>query len=494
MMKTLILSAPPLLAALTVAAFLPAATARAGLIVRMDFNDADGAATLVNAGSEPVTATLHNVTLEPVSPPVNRSGYSARFNQPVYSGTNYVSLGDINALDGLTQLTIAAWVKEEESKGSIRMISKGSAAWDLQLSDNTPAVCIESVTRYSTQALGRLWKYLVMTYDGNLTTNNVVFFYGDGVTLAPFHTNTIDRGSISANSLPVWFGDFPNTGGGRSFKGWMDNVRIYDEVVSLSELETAMKSDDSPDGPPPEPFVRLDFNDRFGEPSLANRGTLAVTGTFHGVNAAYHSETPPPNRAAADGRSGSFAFVANTTEDRNYVDLGDVNDLDSLQLLTVCTWLKGIGTQGNSVTRLACKGSGFEFSVAMNNNTLQTARPELKIDSALTDGHIIPISNDWIFVAATFDGRYGADNVVFYHGTGSVLTAGSTNTIARTGTPASGTSLFVGDWNLSDGSRGFSGLLDNFRIYNRILDEQELRNVMLTDDSEASRGTNIRIH
>lgn len=129
MMKTLILSAPPLLAALTVAAFLPAATARAGLIVRMDFNDADGEATLVNAGSEPVTATLHNVTLEPVSPPVNRSGYSARFSQPVYSGTNYVSLGDINALDGLTQLTIAAWVKEEESKGSIRMISKGSAAW-----------------------------------------------------------------------------------------------------------------------------------------------------------------------------------------------------------------------------------------------------------------------------------------------------------------------------------------------------------------------------
>jgi len=50
-------------------------------------------------------------------------------------------------------------------------------------------------------------------------------------------------------------------------------------------------------------------------------------------------------------------------------------------------------------------------------------------------------------------------------------------------------------WNSSmEGSRGFSGLLDNFRIYGRILNGQELRNVMLTDDSDVSRRLSIRIH
>jgi len=58
-----------------------------------------------------------------------------------------------------------------------------------------------------------------------------------------------------------------------------------------------------------------------------------------------------------------------------------------------------------------------------------------------------------------------------------------TNTISKTGTSALATPLYVGDWNGAGGSRAFNGYLDNFRIYDRILDSEEIHSVMRVNDS-----------
>ena len=315
-----------------------------------------------------------------------------------------------------------------------------------------------------------------------------MFYEGDGYTLTVVKTNTINKGTIAASSTPVWLGDSPQHDGHRAFSGWMDNVRIYDELVSPTALATAMTTDDSSGGPARAPVVQLDFNDEAGVATLVNHGSVEVTGTFQGSPAAYSSEVAPVNRSGPDGNSGSFEFVANTTADRNYVDLGDVDAVDSIRKLTVCTWLRGVGVQAQSVSRLAAKGWGFEFGLSESDTVLQTFRPQLKIDSEVTNGSPIPITNEWVFVAITFDGTLGSDNVVMYNGAGTSITGVQTNTITKTGTPASTISLYVGDWNGTGGARTFSGLMDNFRIYDRVLDAEEIQAVMLINDSPPVPG------
>jgi len=457
-------------------------SAEPNLIVHMDFNDANGVPSLVNTGTANVTGVLFNATLDKNVPSVNKSGYSVRFNQPTAGCTNYVNLGDIDALDGLEQLTISTWIKQDEVR-SCRIISKGYSYWDYQLSGGSPITCIELETRSAGRNIGSDWKYIAFTYDGTLTTNNCVFYEGDGYTLTPVRTNTIDKGAIMASSTSVWLGDSSQHNGGRAFSGWMDNVRIYDEIVSPAALAAVMAVDDSPNGTPRGPVVQLDFNEEDGVASLANHGSVNVTGTFQGDNAAYGREVAPVNRGGPDGYSGSFEFVANTTEDRNYVDLGDVDEIDSIPKLTVCTWLRGIGNQGSSVTRLAAKGWGFEFALNRVNAELQTYRPQLKIDAGIADGSAIPITNEWVFVAVTFDGTLASDNTIYYTGTDTSITKVYTNTISKTGTSALATPLYVGDWNGAGGSRAFNGYLDNFRIYDRILDSEEIHSVMRVNDS-----------
>ena len=405
-----------------------------------------------------------------------------------------MNLGDINALDGLEQLTISTWIKQDEER-PCRIITKSFTAWDYQLSGGRPAMCIEGVTKSANGSIGSNWKYIAFTYDGTLTTNNCVFYEGNGSTLTPVITNTIDRETINPNSTPIWLGDSSGHNGKRPFSGWMDNVRIYDELLSPAAMAAAMAENDSPNVyvPVRGPVVQLDFNEEDGVASLVNHGTVSVTGSFHGANAAYGSEVAPVNREGLDGYSGSFNFVTNTTEDRNYVDLGDVYEIDSIPKLTVCTWLRSTGNQGSSVTRMAAKGGGFEFSLNRSNIALQLYRPQLKINNLTADGQLIPISNEWTFVAITFNGTLSSDNTIYYTGSGISIDNVSTNTIAASGTPSSSTSLFVGDWNLTTGSRGFSGYLDNFRIYDRVLDADEIQSVMLVNDSPPIPGTIILI-
>jgi len=463
------------------------------LIVKMDFNDTNGIPSLVNSGTASVTGVLFNATLEKNVPAVNKSGYSVRFDQPTVGCTNYVNLGDIDALDGLDQITISTWIKQDDVR-SCRIITKGYSAWDYQLSSGTPSMVIELETISSAKTLGLNWKYIAFTYDGTLTTNNCVFYEGDGYTLTPVRTNTIDKGSISASSTPVWLGDSSQHNGKRAFSGWLDNVRIYDEIVSPAALAAAMVADDSPNGTPRGPVVQLDFNDEEGVATLVNHGSADVTGTFQGANAAYGTEVAPVNRVGPDGYSGSFEYVANTTEDRNYVDLGDVDAVDSIRKLTVCTWLRGIGVQGSSVSRLAAKEWGFEFALSINNPALQMYDPQLKINAQWANGVAVPITNEWVFVAITFDGTLGSDNTIYYTGTDTSITKVYTNTIAATGTPASSKLLYVGDWNGSTGSRAFNGYLDNFRIYDRVLDAEEIQSVMLINDSPPVPGTIIFVY
>ena len=73
------------------------------------------------------------------------------------------------------------------------------------------------------------WTHLASTYDG---ANIRLFVNGTQVA------GVAATGSIAVNTLPVWIG--ANNPNGEYFNGVIDEVRIYNRALSVTEIQTDM--------------------------------------------------------------------------------------------------------------------------------------------------------------------------------------------------------------------------------------------------------------
>ncbi len=87
---------------------LIAGVAQAALVFEMDFNDSDGNQSLTDRGTTGVTGSFSgNATYSTDVAPVNGGGYSGSFG----GTTGMADFGDIDAVDGLSTMTITAWIR-----------------------------------------------------------------------------------------------------------------------------------------------------------------------------------------------------------------------------------------------------------------------------------------------------------------------------------------------------------------------------------------------
>ena len=225
---------------------LVAGGAQATLIFQMDFNDADGNQSMTDRGTTGATGSFGgNATYSTDVASVNSGGYSGSFD-----GTSGAAdFGDINALDGLTAMTITAWVKSTHTtlggpSGSARIVSKrtGANGHDLYYHDTDNE--LEFVANSSPVANGGgaisagAWTWIAVTYNGS----NATFYTGDGTTLSAGDTVALANGAINSNAEALLIGD--RAGGGRTFKGLIDNVRIYNSVEDSASLSSIMQFND----------------------------------------------------------------------------------------------------------------------------------------------------------------------------------------------------------------------------------------------------------
>ena len=91
------------------------------------------------------------------------------------------------------------------------------------------------------------WVFFAVTYDGTLTANNVNYYFGNTTTLAALDSTsplTYNKGTIPVSG-PVTVGNVNSTGNGRTisgqnspfFKGYIDELRIFDKVLTLAEIQ-----------------------------------------------------------------------------------------------------------------------------------------------------------------------------------------------------------------------------------------------------------------
>lgn len=478
--------------ALFVVCLFVGSAAQAEKLIQIDFNDAHGNWSLVNAGTIAVTGTIVTAVEPSLShPTVNRAGYSANFTNDTYNGANHITFGNLQAFqNAITNMTICLWLRPQLYKAyPMRVINKGSGGgtgWSFDVQGTyKPTLMVEGYNSASLLADGipkGHWTFIAMTYNGTLTTNNILCYTGDGASLSIPTTNTLNRGSILGNSDELWFGS-RGPGDDRPYHGCMDGVRIYDEVLDAAALDAIMKTDDAPrsGAEPPEvgKLVQMDFNAVLGGSTLDNKGAMLVDGQF-GPDASYSTEAPAVHHGGY-----SASFDSTSSSGTNYISLAEgteYNELNEIWQLTTCMWLRPGSNMTYSPRVISYLGSSSSQGWAMILSSYGTKLSFFA--NGISTGFLgTPLtSGQWEFVALTYDGHLTTNNLICYQGTSSTLTV-TTNTFAKgmIRATSSDMKLWLGDRPLN-GGYSFHGQMDNVRIYNSVLNLSDLETIMTYDD------------
>ena len=179
--------------------------------------------------------------------PGNGSCPSWATGQGVYSGTNalsfdgddYVSVPHNSSLNITNALTIEAWVRTTTQQVGKYIVSKpklgsGANGWDLNTGAKNNK--IKLITFYTTpisfqvdaNIYDGIWHHIVGTYNGSAHS-----IYIDG----NFVDSQNASGTIETNTSNLYIGRFGTLGGYGYFNGSIDDVRIYDEALSSSQIQ-----------------------------------------------------------------------------------------------------------------------------------------------------------------------------------------------------------------------------------------------------------------
>jgi hypothetical protein len=238
-----------------------ASTAQAALVFQMDFNDVDGNQSLTDRGTTGVTGTMSGGTTYSTDvASVNGGGYSASFD----GVSGVANFGDINAVDGLSTITMTAWIKSSTSNvggssGSGRIVSKRASNNSFELYYHNPDSELEFVANAAPVVngggsfAGQAWTWVAVTYDSG--AKEASFYTGNGTTLSAADTVTLDHGDLGATTASLLIGNV--AAGNRTFSGLIDNVRIYNSVEDAASLASIMTFDDAAAIPEPSSAALL---------------------------------------------------------------------------------------------------------------------------------------------------------------------------------------------------------------------------------------------
>ena len=194
--------------------------------------------------------------------------------------------------------------------------------------------------------------------------------------------------------------------------------------------------------PPGAPVASYNFNEG-GGPTLTDRTGKAHTGTVSGATWA----------AGKTGGALSFDGVD------DLVTIADANDLDLTNALTLEAWVRPSAGADWRTVLMKERPSGLTYALYSDNGA---GRPSafvrlLTADDSATGPTALP-QNAWTHLAMTFD---GATIRIYVNGTQVATAAAPGSIVASTG------ALRIGG--NSVWSEYFGGLIDDVRVYNRVL-------------------------
>ncbi len=214
--------------------------------------DEDVSGTVTDLSSTGNNGTLQNDTaiVDTAPLPVPVTGKTLRFD-----GSTYVDAGDIDALDGLSQLSIAAWINSDDAgSGNDNIVSKWSDTGQgfvlrLQAGGQIEVLLSDDGSNfaqywYDADIGAGEWAHVAMSLDVSSGTPDLkVFRDGAEVTLTgSSNPSNLDMTTLSSTASTLKIGARESTGGSivQYFNGEIADVQIYDAVLDEADLSTVM--------------------------------------------------------------------------------------------------------------------------------------------------------------------------------------------------------------------------------------------------------------
>jgi hypothetical protein len=236
----------------------------------------------------------------------------------------------------------------------------------------------------------------------------------------------------------------------------------------------------------PQPLVELSFETGSGT-TVTNTGSLGGNGTF-----TTNSSKVPVFSATGVGVGGGRCMVNTNAVSMGgtsgYLTLGDLDALDGLKSFTITCWMKKT-TNFNSRCALVNKretNAGWELRGSTSDNMLGLVASNAVKSYQVSDA-TLKTTNEWIFVALTFDDA--ANTMQFYSGktNQTVALCGTSTAITQSVATANVGQMVIGCGSEALGTGAFKGWIDNVRIWGStngsygVLSSNQLQEVQSND-------------
>jgi hypothetical protein len=414
------------------------------LVAAYSFNEGSGT-TVSDASGNKNTGTISGATWTTAG----KFGGALVFN-----GTSAkVTIPDAPSLRLTTDMTLAAWVKPSKVTSAWRdVIYKGDDNYYLEATSTTNSRPAgggrfggPSIETFGTAALPtNTWSHLAVTYDGA-----ALRLYVNGVQVS----SRAQTGNLVTSSNPLQIGG--DSIYGQYFKGTIDEVRIYNQALLPSEIQSDMQKPVMGTA-----VAAYSFN--------ASSGTTAADVSGNG-NTGVLKNGP----LWVAGKNGNGLRLDGVND---YVDLSNPATLRLTGSMTLSAWINSsafpfddaaiiskrqsanVGYQLDTTIDRGPRTVGFKISDAAGNTVARYGATTL-------------VTNTWYHVAGVYDATNRTMNVYV---NGKLDNGTLVGTIPST-QPSSTQNVNIGQRPGAPGTFNFAGVLDDVRIYNRALSQAEIQ-------------------
>jgi concanavalin A-like lectin/glucanase superfamily protein len=155
--------------------------------------------------------------------------------------SQFVSVPDSASLDMTDNITVAFWINASTaSSPGPRVVSK-NYSWDVKLNAGYPQFTSGSYyAALSSTITANTWVHIAFTYAS--TSQTPLAAYVNGVQVTSFQTNNFPQNYLFPSSMYGVNIGADSDGTGNFFPGLIDEVRIYNRVLSSSEISALYSS------------------------------------------------------------------------------------------------------------------------------------------------------------------------------------------------------------------------------------------------------------
>jgi chitodextrinase len=436
-------------------------TAAANLVVAYSFDEGSGSSAADASGNNNNAVLLNGATWG-----TGHSGSAASFD-----GLNdFVSSGNIPALNGLTAVTVSAWIKGGVGANSPNaiLVAKDAAfalvvgAHKAQFAVKTGNNWLGFPTSATTVDDGQ-FHFLTGVFDGQ-----VVYIYVDGVLEA---SKNIGRRTLNTNAVALTIASCiggPNCdSSGEMWRGVVDDVRVYNRALSLAEIQADRVTPVAPPEtiPPSVPTglagtaVSASRIDLSWTASTDNVGVTGYTVFRNGSPIGTAANTSFSDTGLIASTTYSYAVAAFDAAGNNSAQTTPINvttgDAGDVQPPSVPT---GLAASGISPTQISLSWTASTDNVAVSGYRVLRNGQQIATTAATsyTDGALTP-STSYTYAVSAFDasGNASAASQPISVTTQADSTPPSTPTnVAGTATSSSQVSL---SWTASTDNIGVTG-------------------------------------